>query len=161
VDYTFTLVNVLNKVVAPVTALTEAFDAVTNTFKLPLTDLLVNTDITNHPDTGCSLMAAGCSGVYSGGKFTIDPTTPWQITLNRNVVAGYVDTFCVQCTTALETTNSDDFTYTLINYLKQKSGALITLTEGFDAVTNTLKNPTDLIENTDSTATYPTTGCIL
>jgi hypothetical protein len=148
--------------VAAVNPQVIGYDSAVTSVTIPATSLITQNNAAGCDYSNCVLgTVAACGTAYASGSMTLTNSNPWPIVLDTTNAAGVSVSACVRCDTAFpETVDFPSFTYTLVNSLKQKSGALITLTEGFDAVTNTLKNPTDLIENTD-TVNYPTTGCIL
>jgi hypothetical protein len=47
----------------------------------------------------CTLMKQGCLESYDGSHITMDPTKPYTMTMDNNVLAGYSETFCIKCST--------------------------------------------------------------
>jgi len=67
------------------------------------TIFVANADTTNCAITSCVLKASGCGSAYSAGELTIGGLTPWTVTANQNVQAGYDETVCVSCTNGFDT----------------------------------------------------------
>ena len=63
------------------------------------TTYFTNADTTYCPITSCSLKNAGCGGAFSGAQLSIpSAASPWSVSANKNVVAGYNEKTCVECT---------------------------------------------------------------
>ena len=65
------------------------------------TIFVTNADTTNCAITSCVLKESGCGSAYSAGELTI--TSPWTVTANQNVQAGYSEPVCVSCTNGPDT----------------------------------------------------------
>ena len=78
-----------------------AFDPVTTTVNIGTYSTyftVVEPGITTCPLTSCKLKTPGCTALYSGNKLTIGTSTPWTVTAVQNVVNGYIEAFCIDCT---------------------------------------------------------------
>ena len=72
------------------------------------TNIIANSETSPTCDpTSCELRSSDCSQLYSTvypmGRLTIASSSPWAITSVRNVVAGWVETVCLQCTNTYDT----------------------------------------------------------
>ena len=114
--WTYNLVKTISVNGGASASLTEGYDAGTLTSAKLATDFFVLGDAANFPHAGCVLKQTGCGASYSGSKFTIDATTPWSITIDRNFPAGYSESACVECSTSVAT-ETFAWTYNLVNTL--------------------------------------------
>ena len=61
------------------------------------TTFFVNSDTANCPIVECALKLPGCSTAYTSGELSISGTDPFTLTANKNVVAGWTETVCIEC----------------------------------------------------------------
>lgn len=61
------------------------------------TDFFDNSEPAGCPITSCAIKAGGCGSAYSPGQLTLSASTPFTVTANRNVIAGYSETVCIEC----------------------------------------------------------------
>jgi hypothetical protein len=57
---------------------------------------------TDCPITSCSLYENDCSTSFSG-NVAMSATSPWSITMDRTITAGYQYDLCVKCTNGHQT----------------------------------------------------------
>jgi hypothetical protein len=93
---------------------TMAYNSVTTTESTGIwTDFFQNSDTTNCPVTACTLYASPCptayATTYSSGKQLMSGISPWGITANKNILAGWTETVCISCTNGAQTIIKDNY----------------------------------------------------
>jgi len=63
--------------------------------------------------TTCAIRNPGC-GPYSGSRITISGITPFAISMPQNVVEGWTETICIECSNGQQTEQYDNFIVTQI-----------------------------------------------
>ena len=59
--------------------------------------------------TSCSLKTADCSAPYSGDKLSIGASYPYAITATSDVLEGWTETVCYECTDGVLTAQVADY----------------------------------------------------
>jgi len=76
------------------------------------TDFMQNSDATNCGITSCLIKRPACNAAYVPGELSIAGSSPWAITANQNIQAGYTETICVECTNGAEIQIYDNYIIT-------------------------------------------------
>jgi hypothetical protein len=81
----------------------QSYDAVTTTADVGVfSDFFTELESTCAV-SGCLIKNQGCSDAYSGSHVSVAVATPWTLTVDRNVGAGYSETFCLVCSNGDQT----------------------------------------------------------
>jgi hypothetical protein len=92
---------------------TLIFDAVTTTESVGDQSVFFeNADGLNCPITSCSILAVGCGTAYPPGELSISGSFPFTVTSNKNVLVGWTETVCIECSNALQTITFDNYVVT-------------------------------------------------
>ena len=93
----------------------------------------------NCPVTSCTLYASDCSSSAASNVW-LGGSTPWTININKNVIAGYSNTYCYSCTNGAQTITYSPWAVTVngcTNKLLALSSPLASQTYLFSASTTT------------------------
>ena len=99
--------NTLSVISSPTSSAIEGYNTSPNTITVSTSwsNFFQTSDSTNCPITSCSLSLRGCTGspTYS----SMSSSSPFGITSQRNVQAGYTEQLCVTCTNLQDSINYD------------------------------------------------------
>jgi hypothetical protein len=66
-----------------------------------------NSGSTDCPVDSCILKASGCGSAYIAGQLSLGTASPWSLTMNTNVAAGYTELAGIECDFGSGTVTND------------------------------------------------------
>jgi hypothetical protein len=94
---------VLSKAPSPLEDQTFMYSAspITTTLSAGWSSFFKNSELLNCPITSCTLLGNGCSNsyetAYPNGQLSINTSSPFTLTTNKNIPTGFTETVCIQC----------------------------------------------------------------